>query len=54
MDNSILLAARNALNSPLGNKYGAVIVYNNKIIGVGYNSIPYGIPHRILKQSCLL
>jgi len=55
MENNIILSvARNALNSPLGNKYGAVIIYNNRIIGIGYNKIPFNVPHRILKESCLL
>lgn len=55
MEKEIILAvARNALNSPLGSKYGAVIIHNNRIIGIGYNKFPYNVRHRTLKESYLL
>lgn len=54
MEHLILTIARKALNSPLGTKYAAAIIYNGKIIGIGYNKIPYTIFHRRLKEPCLL
>lgn len=37
MNHFVLEAKKQALKSPMNNKYGAVLVYNNKIISRGYN-----------------
>ncbi|QKF93577.1 CMP deaminase domain-containing protein [Fadolivirus algeromassiliense] len=50
--NKFVLAAHNeALKSPMSKKYGAVLIYNNKIISRGHNYYKYIGP---LKENCLL
>lgn len=37
MDHFVFNAKREALKSPMSKQYGAILVYNNKIISRGYN-----------------
>ena len=37
MDTYIEVAYKQALKSNINNKYGAVVIYRNKIIGKGFN-----------------
>ena len=38
MDYFIELAYKQALKSSMHKQYGAVLIYRNKVIGMGYNS----------------
>jgi deoxycytidylate deaminase len=38
MDYFIELAYKQALKSSMNKQYGAVLIYRNKVVGMGYNS----------------
>lgn len=44
-------AKEQALKSPMNNKYGAVLIYRNKIIASGFN---YYTHNKFLNNQCLL
>lgn len=43
MEEYINLAYNQALKSTVHNQYGAVIIYRNKVIGIGNNSLTTGV-----------
>jgi pyrimidine deaminase RibD-like protein len=51
MEYFIEMAYKEAIKSNVNNKYGAVIIYRNKIIGYGHN---YLLPNVSKYKSCVL
>ena len=51
MLNFIKLAYEQASKSTMNKKYGAVLIYRNKVVGVGYN---YSLTISTQNQQCIL